>query len=210
MCPFAECTVAPHLHDWTGSFAEDIHNVLITLNVMMKLQIHSATYLDMKPALLSRCPLPLYRLLPPPSRPHPCTPRDPLLHECSVLSNHFRRIPLHHRNTLGVAFRLFKASTGAKANPEGFRQEPTLKVWQTFRYSASFLSVFSIRTDTLSWFLADEAAATYSRFSCQQSGQQLWSVSKPQVLARIRSSSFGQQCSSRECGSCCQTPRMWT
>jgi hypothetical protein len=43
----------------------------------------------------------------------------------------------------------------------------------------------SFRADTLSCFLADEAAAVYSRFGCQHRGQKLWSASEAQVLALI-------------------------
>jgi hypothetical protein len=43
----------------------------------------------------------------------------------------------------------------------------------------------SFRTDTLSCFLADEAAAVYSRFGRQHRSQKLWSASEAQVLALI-------------------------
>jgi len=89
--PFTECTPAPHLRDWTGSFAEHTYKVLITLNVVVQLQLHCALYPDLKPALLPRCPLPLHR---PPPRPHPCTRPDSLLPQYPALSNHFRRFPL--------------------------------------------------------------------------------------------------------------------
>ena len=180
--------------------------MLLTLNVMVQLQLHSAENPDLKPAVHSHCDHPLNRALPPRPRPHPCTARDPLHPEYSVLSNYFHRIPLRHRYAIQVAFGLCNASTAAKSNPERFRQQPTLKQSLMFRFSASFRCLLSFYTYTLSWFLADEAAATHSRFSCQQSGQQLWSVRELQVLACIRSSSVGQRCSSRRCGSCSQTP----
>jgi len=85
---FAEYTPAPHLRDWTGSFAEHTYKVPITLNVVVQLQLHCAPYPDLKPALLPRCPIPLHRPLlppPPPSRLHPCT-HDPLLPQYPILS----------------------------------------------------------------------------------------------------------------------------
>jgi hypothetical protein len=38
--PFAECTPEPHLSEWTGSFAEHIYKVLITLHKKYELLIH--------------------------------------------------------------------------------------------------------------------------------------------------------------------------
>jgi hypothetical protein len=125
-CPSAERPVhsrSPTLSDWTGSFAEDTYKVLITLNVVVQLQLHYAPYPDLKPALLPRCLLPLHCPLHPPPRPHPGTPRDPLLPQHPVLSNHFRCIPLRHRKTVRVAFMHFQAFTDAKANPEGVRTQ---------------------------------------------------------------------------------------
>jgi len=108
---------------------------------MVHLQLHYATYPDLKPPVLPRCPLPLYHPLLPP-HPNPFTTRDPLLPQYPVLSNYFRRVPLWHYKTIQVTFRLFQAFMGAKANPEGVRQVPTLKRWQTFRLSAGFRCVF--------------------------------------------------------------------
>jgi hypothetical protein len=163
----------------------------------------------LKPALLPRCSLPLHRPIP---HPQPCTPRDPLLPQYPVLSNYFLHFPLHHRQTVRVAFRLFQAVTGAKENPEGVRREPTLKAWQTFRLSLRI----SFRPDALSCFLVDEAAAVYSslsgtvnsKFGRQQRGQKLCPVSKAQVLARIRSSSFVQRCNFAQCGSSSQRRKL--
>ena len=94
---FTEPTPVPHLHDWTGSFAERTYKLLITPNVVVQLQLHRAPYPDLNPALLPRCPIALHRPLPPlpfPSRLHPCTPQDTLLPQYQVLSNHFHRFPL--------------------------------------------------------------------------------------------------------------------
>jgi hypothetical protein len=94
---FRECTPAPHLRDWTGSFAVHTYKVVIALNVVVQLQLHCALYPDLKRALLPRCPIPLHRPLPPPSPPshlRPCTPQDRVLPQYPVLSNHFHRFPL--------------------------------------------------------------------------------------------------------------------
>ena len=83
--PFTECTPAPHLRDWTSSFAEHTYKVLITLNAVVQLQLLDAPYLNLKQALLPRCLLPLHRPLPPPPHPHPGTLQDPLLPQYPVL-----------------------------------------------------------------------------------------------------------------------------
>jgi len=135
--------------------------MLITLNVVVQLQLHYAPYPDLKPALLPRCLLPLDCRLYPPPRPHPGTPRDPLLPQHPVLSNHFRCFPLRHRETIRVAFMRFQAFTGTKANPEGVRTQ----MGANFESMANFQAVhrlsldLSFRADTLSCFLSDDAAA---------------------------------------------------
>ena len=94
---------------------------------------------------------------------------------------------------LSGSFRLSQSQKPTQ-KVSGLRRETTLKVWQTFRL---FMHI-SFRADTLSCFLADEAAAVYSRLSGTvhsrigrlHRGQKLWSASEAQVLARIRSSSL--------------------
>ena len=157
----------------------------------MQLQLHCAAYPDLKPALLSRCRFPPYCPHPPPPRPHPCTPPDPLLPQYSVLSNHFRRIPLRDCNTIWVAFILFMAFTGTIANPEGFRQETTLKVWQTFRFSAGFRCVFPFAQIHFHGFLQmrpqqhtqGSAASTVVRSSGLWVNLKFWAASEAQALA---------------------------
>ena len=121
----------------------------------MQLHLHYTPDPILKPALHPRCLLPLHRPLLPPPRLPPGTPQDPLFPQYPGLSNHFRRFPLRHRKTIRVTFRRFQAFTGAKANPDGVRTQT----------GANFelLLHISFRADTLSCFLADEAAAAYLR-----------------------------------------------
>ena len=126
--------------------------MLITLNAVVQLQLHCAPYPDLEPALLPRWPLPLHRPLPPPPCPHPGTLQDPDLSQHPVLSNHFRRCPLRHRKTVRVAFMLFQAFTGTKANPEGVRTQTganfeSMANFQAFRRLSLRIS---FRTDKLS------------------------------------------------------------
>jgi len=118
-----ECTSAPHLRDWTGSFAEHTYNVLITLNAVGQQQLHYDPYHNLKPVLLPRCLLPVHCPLPPLPHPHPGTGQDPLLPQYPILCNHFHRFHLRHRKTVRVTFRLFHAFTRGKANPEGVRTQ---------------------------------------------------------------------------------------
>jgi hypothetical protein len=65
-----------------------------------------------------------------------------------------------HREIVRIAFRLFPAFTGAKANLRIPRRDPTLKVGRTFRLSDGFRCVFPFaQTDfliaTISSFRAD-------------------------------------------------------
>ena len=126
----------------------------------MQLQLHYAPDPNLKPPLLPRCLHPLHRPLPPP-HPPPGTPGDPLLPQYSVLSNRFSRFRLRHRKTVRVAFRLFQAFTSAKANPEGVRTQTeanfqSMANFQAFRQLSLHISFCA---DTLSCFLADDAAA---------------------------------------------------
>jgi len=152
--------------------------VLITLNVVVQLQLHYAPYADLKPVLLPRCLFRLHRHLhPPPPRPHPGTPRDPLLLQYPVQSNHFHRFPLCHRKTVQVAFRLFQAFTGVKGNPEGARTQTGANVESMANFQGfHWLSLhISFRADRLSCFLADDAAAlanVKALASVESSGQQ--------------------------------------
>jgi len=136
----------------------------------VQLHLHYAPYPDLKPALLPRC-------LPPPPRPHLGTPRDPLLPQYPVLSNHFRPFPLRHRKTVRVAFRLFQAFTGAKANPEGARTQ-TGANFESMAYLQAFRQLslhISFHADTHSCFLADDAPALVNvkaLASVKSSGQQ--------------------------------------
>jgi len=158
--------------------------VLITLNVVVQLQFHYALYPDLKPAPRPQCLLPVHHPLPPLPRPHPCTSRDPLLPQYPVLSNHLLRCPLRHRNTVQVAFRLFQAFTGAKANPEGVMAQTGANFESMANFQAFHrLSLhISCRPDTLSCFLAVDAAAlanvkALARVEC--SGQQ---TSQPPIM----------------------------
>jgi len=141
--------------------------VLISLNAVVQLHLHYAPDPNLKPALLPQCLLPLHRPLPPPPHPHPGTLQDPLVSQHPVLSNHFRCFHLRHRETVRVTFKLFQAFTGAKANSEGVRTQTGADFESTanFQDFRRLLLHISFRTDTLSCFLADEAAAVYSSLS---------------------------------------------
>jgi len=67
--------------------SRSIQTELITLNIVEQLQLHCAPYPDLKPALPRRP-------ISPHAHAHSYTPRDPLLREYLVLSNHFRHFPL--------------------------------------------------------------------------------------------------------------------
>jgi len=160
---FTEYTPAPHLSDLTGSFAEHTYKVLISLNAVVQLQLHYAPYPNLKPALLPRCPLPLHRPLSLPPCPHPGTLQDPVLSQYPVVSNHFWRFPLRNRKSVQVAVRLFQAFTSAQANPEGVRSQTGANFESMANCQAfCWLSLhISFRLDTLSYFIAHDAAAVY-------------------------------------------------